>query len=504
MKIKPRDYKGDYIQGHFTKVDDPNGEIWSKNPGDLDAPALTFPFSYEHLHDAVTAAKRGFSTWKRQTVQSRTEAIVRYREVLKTKKTEIAYWAAFETGKPLWEANQEVDETISLIDYFITQGSQTSVEQKNSTNDGDCIIRHFSRGVVAIITPASQPILFPHSYFIPALLNGNTAVLKICAQSPMLGQLLSEVTHESGISAGVLNLIHGDAESSRRLVTHSGVDAIFYHGPFETAAKVKKQLLSDFWKYTVIETGGKNAQVVWEDCHYSQALYETLFSSFLTSGQRCSSTSRILVHDKIFDKFLKDFHLLAKKITVGFGLSETHSPFMGPLMSERAVEDYLRFQGIAIREGAEEVMRGKTLERDKKGFYVSPSIHIVEKVDAKSIYQKSEIHGPNVAIFRVKDLDETAEIINQPQWGLVASIYSGSREHFYQLADEVKVGMLHWNRPTTSISYRLPSGGINKSGNERPMGSFAGLQCTQMLSCLENPSPFDINQLVKELPRLEP
>jgi len=504
MKIKARDYKGDYIKGRFCKVEDPNGEIWSKNPGDLDAPALTFPFSYENIHDAVTAAKRSFGTWRRQSVKSRAEALVKYREVLKSKKPEVTYWCSFETGKPLWESNLEFDETISIIDFFINQGSQTSVEQKVSTSDGNCVTRFFARGTCAIITPASQPILFPHSYFIPALMNGNTAVIKTCSQTPFLGQTFSEIVHESGISAGILNFVHGDSESARRLVSHAGVDAVFYHGPVETAAKVKKQILSDLWKFSIIESGGKNAQIIWEDCNYEKALYDAIYSSFLTSGQRCSSTSRILVHDKLYSQFLKDFHQLAKKTSVGFGLSDNFSPFMGPLMSERAVEDYLRFQGIAVREGAEEIMRGKTLERDKKGFYISPSIHAIEKPDSKSIYQKSEIHGPNVAVFRIKDIDEAVEIVNQPQWGLVASIYTGAREYFYRLADEIKVGVIHWNRPTTALSYQLPLGGINKSGNEHPMGSFAGIQCTQMITCLEDQTPFDIANLTKEIPRLEP
>jgi succinylglutamic semialdehyde dehydrogenase len=503
MKTKTIEYRGDYIQGHFVKVQDLNGEIWSKNPGDLEAPSLIFPFSYEHMQEAVTAAKRSFSTWKRLSVQNRAETLVRYRELLIAKRDDLAYWTTFETGKPLWESYQEFEETLSLVDYFINQGSQTTVEQKQSTSDGICLNRFSPRGVVSVITPASLPMLFPHSYFIPALMNGNTAVVKICTQTPRVGQLLGEIAHESGVSAGVLNFIHGDAELSRRLVSHPGVDAVFYHGPFETAAKVKKQLLSDFWKFTVIETAGKNAQVIWEDANYDQALYHAVFASFLTAGQRCSNTSRLMVHDSLYIKFVKDFHQLSKKISVGYGLSEPEAPFMGPLMSERAVEDYLRFQGIAIREGAEELMRGKSLERDKKGFYVSPSIHLVDKADPKSIYQKSEIHGPNVAIFRIKDLDETAEIINQPQWGLVASIYTSKKSTFYHLAQEIKVGMLHWNRPTTAISYRLPTGGINKSGNEHPMGSFAGVQCTQMMSCLEDETPFDPNLLVPALPRLE-
>ena len=106
MKTKARDYQGDYIQGHFVKVDDPNGEIWSKNPGDLDALALTFPFAYENIHEAVSAAEKSFNRWKKLSVQNRAENLVRYREVLKNKKTEVCFCLSFETGKPLWEAAQ--------------------------------------------------------------------------------------------------------------------------------------------------------------------------------------------------------------------------------------------------------------------------------------------------------------------------------------------------------------------------------------------------------------
>lgn len=504
MNIKTRNYQGDYIQGHFIKVEDPNGEVWSKNPGDLEAQTLTFPYSYENIHDAVTAAKRSYPHWKRQPVQKRIEALVKYREIFKNRQQDISFWNSFETGKPYWESVQEFEETLALIDFYLNRGSQTSVEEKQSTEDGVCVTRFSSRGVISVITPAAQPVLFPHSYFVPALINGNTVVSKICSQTPTLGQLFAEVAHESGLAAGTLNFIHGDSESARRLVSHPNIDSIFFHGPFETVSKIKKQIVSDFGKSTVFESGGNNVQVIWKDCNYSQALYDALISSFLTSGQRCSSTRRILIHDNVYSQFVKDFHQLAKKISIGYALSENSNPFMGPLMSEQAVEDYLRFQGIAVREGAEEIMRGKTLERDKKGFYVSPSLHALEKPDAKSIYQKSEIYGPNVALFRVKELDETAEIINQPHWGLVASIYTGARETFYNIADEIKVGMLHWNRPTTAISYCLPMGGINKSGNERPMGSFAGFQCTQMTSCLEGEMSFDLSSLRKEIPRLDP
>ena len=144
-----------------------------------------------------------------------------------------------------------------------------------------------------------------------------------------------------------------------------------------------------------METGGKNATIVWDDCNYEKALYDTVLSSFLTAGQRCLSSARVLVHEKIFDRFTEDFHNLAKKCRVDYGFVEGEkAPFMGPLISEASTENYLRYQGIAVREGCEEVMRGKTLERDKKGYYVSPSIHWVKTRSPKAFTRRMRYMGP--------------------------------------------------------------------------------------------------------------
>lgn len=505
MNLPKREYRGDYIRGQFVKVEDPNDEVISKNPGSLDDLHVPVPFSYEHIHEAVLAAKRSFLSWKRLAVKDRYQALVRYREGIAQRADVLAQSLSFEVGKPLWEAREEVKETLTLFDYFLTLGSQTSVELQIPDIAEECSgkIRFLPRGVMAVISPGAQPLFTPHTHILPALMNGNTIVLKASKYAPFTGQLAAEILHDSGFPAGVLNILQGNSESARRLVVDPEVDGVLYTGSYETAEKIRKQLLSDFWKIQIFELGGKNSLLIWEDCEYEKAVKEAALGAFLTSGQRCTNTNRILVHDKIFDRFVQDFHGLAKKIKVGYGLAEgENSSFMGPLMSEAALEDYLRFQGIATREGCEEVMRGKSLDREYKGFYVSPSIHLVSQADPKSIYQKSEIHGPNVAIYRVKDLDEASEIINQSQYGLVASVYSGARENYLKLAEEAQVGILHWNRPTTHVSYKLPYGGIKRSGNMRPMGQFAGYQCTYPLSCIESPVNLPVAGLPKELPSL--
>ncbi len=500
--------RGNYIQGHFLKVDDPNGEVESRNPGNLELSPITFPFCFAHVHEAVSAAKRGFSSWKRLPAATRNAALMRYRDLLQQRAETLAWHIAFEVGKPLWEARLEVSKTLTLIDWAVKEGSQTAVQLTVDKADEEAstgVVRFHARGVMAVIPPASQPLFGSHLHAMPALVHGNTVVMKASKAAPMVGQFIAECVHDAGLPAGVLNLIHGDSEVARRLTSDSDVDGIFFTGHYETGFKIRKQVLSDYWKTIVLELGGKNTLVVWDDCQYEKTLHEAVYSSFLTTGQRCLSTSRILVHEKLFDKFVENFHTLSKKCRIGSGLTEgADTPFMGPLLSEGAMENYLRYQGIAVREGCDEIMRGKPLERGEKGYYVSPSIHVVATPDSKSVYQKNEIFGPNVALYKVRDLDEAAELVNLPQHGLAASIYTGARENYLRLAEEVKVGMFHWNRPTVTPCFRLPYGGLKKSGNARPMGSFSGYQCTYPVSSLEYTGGFEISRLPVQLPKLDP
>ncbi len=500
--------RGNYIQGKFVKVIDPNGEITSQNPGDLEAVPTPVPYSFEHVDEAVSAAEQSFASWKRLSTNDRCSSIRKYTDLLKKRREELAVLISTEIGKPLWESRLEIDHSLSLVEDALAQGSQTTKELNVEDIDAESVgvVRFFPRGVMAIVTPPPMPVFTAHSQFIPSLINGNVVVLKTSQHAPMTGQFLAELLHDSGFPAGAMNIIHGDAEVARRLVSHSAVNGIFMSGSYEGGAKLQK-VLNDYWKVVVLEMGSKNAMLVWDDCPYERALHEALYASFVTSGQRVTNAHRIVGHEKSFDTFTADFHKLAKKVRVGYSLTEgKEAPFIGPLLSEETLEHYLRYQGIATREGCEEIMRGKTLERDKRGFYVSPSIHLVTKTDPKSVYQKTEIAGPNVAIYKVSDLDEASEIINQTQFGVVASIYTSARENYLRLVEDAGVGLLYWNRPTVETSFRLPSGAIKKSGNARPMGSFSQHQCTYPVASLEdkhqNPRK-GTKGLPETLPRLE-
>lgn len=498
-----REYKGSYIAGHFIPVTDPIGVVPSLNPGDLDAPRVDFAFNYDHVNEAVLAARRAFKLWSHQDPAERYAVLQRYREILNSRREEIVQVDAFEIGKPLWEARLEVQDCLDLIDYSLNHGTQTSVEMKvpDAVPGAMGVVRYRSRGVLAVVSQSILPLISAHHHLIPALLNGNTIILKTTKHAPALGQLLAEIAHQAGVPAGCFNFLHGDGEVSRRLTGHPEIDGVLFTGTSESAIAIKKQLAPEYWKIAVLQSGGRNGTVIWDDANYSKALYDTVVSSFLTAGQRYTNGNRVIVHEKIFDRFLKDLHTLAKQIQVGYPGAEKE-PFLGPLVSEKAIEDYVRYQGIALRENCEEVMRGKPLERDKKGYYVSPSIHLVETPDPKSVYQSTEFFGPNITLYKVRELDEARDILNITSYGLVASIYTGKRENFVRVTEDARVGMMQWNYPTTHLSFRMPVGGLKKSGNGRPMGSFAGYQCTFPISTVEAPADLASSFYPSSMPRL--
>ncbi|MCB0417093.1 MAG: aldehyde dehydrogenase family protein [Bdellovibrionaceae bacterium] len=498
-----RSYRGDYIKGHFVKVSDPNGEVLSKNPGDLDQPVLSFPFSYEHVGDVIDAARAGFATWKRMPASDRYAALSRYRGLLQERKKEVSEMLSFEGGGPLWEAESEVNESLQLLEFYLGQPSETEVERKlEHTNEMESVFRYYPKGPMVVISPSTLPLLISHSRFVPALLNGNSVVLKSSKFNPAVGQMLAEIANDAGIPSGVFNVIHGDAELSRRLIGHKDVQGVFFTGSHEKALRIRKELVNDYWKTLVINSGGKNGIVVWKDACYEKALKESLYSAYLTTGQRYTSTRRLLIHADLFDRFLEDFHNLSKKVRVDYGLLPDRQVFMGPLVSEAKMENYLRYQGIAVREGCEEIMRGKHLEKERRGYYVSPSIHLVKTLNPKSIYQRDMIFGPNIAIYKIQDLDEVPQVLNQSPDGLVASLYSASRETYARLLGEVEVGLFHWNCPTVSPVYRLPFVGLKRSGNGRPMGTQAYLQCTNPMSSLELGAEAVYPHLPANLPKL--
>lgn len=485
MKAGEFPYKGDYIGSEFIQSanEDESWEILS--PSDFSDVVFKPKSFYSHVDRAVEAAQRAYKTWSHLSLSERTEYMNKLKAVFVKRSEEMAVLISRETGKPLWEGRTEASALAAKIDVTINHSLELIKEKRipNALPGVDGVVRFKPRGVFATLGPFNFPAHLPNGHIIPALISGNTVIYKPSEKTPAVGQLYAEMIHEAGFPTGVFNMVQGTVATGKKLTTHESIDGVLFTGSYEVGLKIKQDTIQHFRKILALEMGGKNATIVWKDANLKKALYESLVGSFLSSGQRCSCTSRILLHKDIYEEFVERFYQNAKKIKIGHWKEDV---FMGPLISTDSVEKYIRFQEIAKREGGESLMRGKVLDLPFKGNYVTPSINLISQFDPKSVYQKTEIFGPNVSIYKVEDFDEALEINNSTGFGLVMALFSRDQKLYEQSLIDAKVGLVNWNRTTNGASSKLPFGGMGKSGNDRPSGDFAIQYCTVPVASLED------------------
>ncbi|MGE0614269.1 MAG: succinylglutamate-semialdehyde dehydrogenase [Bacteriovoracia bacterium] len=488
--------KGNFIGGEFKLPSDPNGEWALKSPANHKDIVGKFPYSYEDVDRAVTAARGAFKSWRATSVADRAAYLKKYQAAIKAREAELMEAISREMGKPLWESKSEVNTMVNKVDVTLDDSMKliADLEIPNIMDNTFGASRSRPLGVMVVVGPFNFPAHLPNGHIVPALLTGNTVIFKPSEKTPMVGQIMAECIQAAGFPAGVFNLVQGEKEVGRRLCVHEGVDGILFTGSYEVGTRIKQDTLQQHWKLLALEMGGKNTTIVWEDADLQVALFESLVGSFITTGQRCSCTSRIIVHGKLFDQFLSTFHQQAKAFTIGHPLD---NPFMGPLIDQNSMDRYMKFLGIASREGCEVVMRGKTLDLEVPGNYVAPSICWVKdtavETAKKSVYQQTELFAPNVAIYKVDDLDHAVNLANVTQYGLVASVFTQSKETYRRAWDGLEFGLVNWNKSTVGASSRLPFGGLKKSGNHFPTALTSTRYCTYPVASIEVESPKAVN-----------
>ena len=487
-------FLGDFINGRFV-VPKEVDEEWTKfSPSDLKDEIFSVKSCSEHVQAACQAARQAYVSWASLSMEKRKDYLLKIKKVFLKNEDAVAELISRETGKPLWESMTEAKALSSKIDVTLQHSIKLIEEQTLSiSNDVKGVTRFLPRGVMAIVGPFNFPMHLANGHIIPSLLAGNTVIFKPSELTPASGQKLIEMIYEAGLPAGVVNMLQGSGSTiGKSLINSPEVDGILFTGSYETGLKIQEQTLQHYWKILALEMGGKNTTIIWKDADIDKALYETLMGAFLTAGQRCSSSSQIIVHKEIFSSFVERFYSMAKKMKIGHWKD---NPFMGSLIHSHSMEKYLRFQDIGQREGYEIKMRGKVLETKYKGYYVTPSIHIVHKFKKDSVYLKNEIFGPNVAIFPTDNFDEAMEIVRLSGYGLSLALFTQESSLYTEALLKAKVGLLNWNRTTNGASALLPFGGMGKSGNDRPSGHFAIQYCTTPVASLEDKSPLNREKL---------
>ncbi len=328
-------FLGDFINGEFIKPLQLNGKIERKNPANTKELIFEGGFKFEHVNLACEAAKKAFKPWSELAVSGRISYLMRVKELYIQNADNLATTICREVGKPLWESKMEVQTMINKIDVTVNDALPLIAERRieNAAGNIPGFLRFKPRGVMAVIGPFNFPGHLANGHFIPALLSGNTVIFKPSELAPATGQLIAEIFEKANLPKGVFNVIQGNGEMGRRLVMHESVEGILFTGSYETGFKIKQDTLTHFWKILALEMGGKNASIVWDDCDFEKAIYETLVSGFVTAGQRCTASSRIIVRKSIFEQFIHAFHEAAKKLTIDDPMKD---PFMGPLISSES------------------------------------------------------------------------------------------------------------------------------------------------------------------------
>jgi len=464
---------GNYYNGSFQNKDlekNPDKVMGKFSPCDLDLHLWDVPVKYNEVDNILSSAVEGFQKWRKTTIEERIQVLSRFKESVSLRKNEIAEAISLEMGKPYWEAIIEVTAIMNKVDVTINDSLPRIKERhiENILPNTDGHVYYKPIGPCLIIGPFNFPCHLANGQITACLISGNSIIFKPSEKTCYSGQLLVECLHQAGFPNGVINLAQGDGELARRILKEKAIKGVYFTGSVEVGRKILSVTHLDLSKLVALELGGKNSSIVHKDANLELATKELIKACFLTSGQRCISTSIVPIHRSIMEQFIENFHQIAKTIIIDHPIEHEIEPFMGPLVDQQSLDNYLLFMGMAKREGIDEIMRGKQLQRKFRGYYVSPSIHFSKSFNKSSHFLMNEIFGPNCTFIPFDEIEEAIQIANGTDFGLAASVFSSDSEIYKKCLNEIDAGQVNFNRSTVGASSKLPFGGVKNSGNYRP------------------------------------
>jgi succinylglutamic semialdehyde dehydrogenase len=469
-------------------------ELVSVSPADPRDEIGRFAVADAAAVDAAVARARGaFPAWRDAGLPARAEVLRRFAAFARAREEELAQLLAREVGKALWDARSEARLLAPKVEATLEHGLRfVSPVAAGAGTRAD----FHPRGVLAVLGPFNFPVHLPNGHIVPALATGNSVVFKPSDLAPGAGVWLAGAFAAAGLPAGVLELVQGRAETGRALALHPDVDGVLFTGSWAVGRALREAALDQPRKLLALEMGGKNAMIVLADADLDLAASEAALSIAATTGQRCSSLSRIFVQREVEEPFRERLVRLLSGLTIGPPLAE--GTFMGPLVSRRAYDRFARARASASEAGGEVVLRR---EPGAPPPFVGPGLVRFRGLAQRHPYQREELFAPEAALYQVGDLDEAIGAANDSDYGLAAAIVSRSRAAYEHAVGRVRTGVLNWNRGTIGASGRLPFGGGARSGNDRPAGILASVYCTFPQSHLEHEAGFDASELPPGVPR---
>jgi len=466
-----------FINGQWIKGR--GNQVASVNPATEELLAKFSSATLDQVGDAIHAARDAFYAWADQSLDQRIVHLNKFVVALKQEKDRMAETVSQETGKPLWESMTEINAMLNKVPISIQAYRDRCLELKINLEDASNQTYFKPHGVVGVLGPFNLPGHLPHGHIIPALLAGNTCVFKPSELTPLTGQRYMELWQKAGIPSGVINLVQGGKETGSALSGHEDIQGLFFTGSFETGRAIHQAFGGKPQKILALEMGGNNPLIVSGISDIKAACYTIIQSAFITSGQRCTCTRRlIIVENDQTQALMKELLRMTSTIKVGI-YNQSPQPFMGPVISKHSAQTILDWQERLAHMGGKILYPLKSLNGRAM---LTPGI-----IDGTGINKKDdvEIFGPLLQLIRVKDLDQAIVEANATEFGLSAGILTNKKEEYQKFFKLSRAGIVNWNRPTTGASSKAPFGGIGKSGNHRPSAYFAADYCSYPVATME-------------------
>ncbi len=432
-------------------------EVWAGNEA-----------SASDVEAAVKAAREAFPPWRRRPLDERIALVRAFANLVETNKAEMAAVISRATGKPLWDAATEAAAMVGKAELSVKAYHERTPTKEAPAGAFVARISHHPHGVMAVLGPFNFPGHLPNGHIMPALIAGNTVIFKPSEQTPEVAEFTVRLWEQAGLPAGVINLVQGARAPAEQVVVHDGVDGVLFTGGVPAGRAIHRALGGRPEKIVALELGGNNPLVVWDAGDVDAAARLIVKSAFITSGQRCTCSRRLILKtgaegERVLDALVR----LTDRVVTGQPDADPH-PFMGPVISTHAADAILASQAEWLRAGGVALREAKRLELGPA--YVSPGIIDVTAVNAR---KDEEVFGPLLQVIRVPDFDAAIEEANNTRFGLAAGLMSDDPALFATFEAEVRAGVLNWNRQTTGASGSAPFGGVGQSGNHRPAGFYA-------------------------------